>query len=376
MKLPVGYFKFHKDPFINFQLNRWHSLGYARKEDLEEAAPKIRSFGDYTSQFVQLAEQAVAQDRLKNAAFYYRAAEFLVPPDDKEKLPLYDKFQELFYRAFADEQIERHEVPYAGSCLSAILLRSRRVDSRGTIVAFGGFDSFIEEFYALWAFFAEAGYDVVAFEGPGQGAALRKYGLAFDHNWEAPTAAVLDHFDLSDVTLIGISMGGYWCIRAAAFEKRVRRVISFPPVYGWLEMAGPFNRGLVHQLMKTRWLMNFLVRIKMKNGKIKHAISQALFLTQKEQPIEAVDWLLGMNKDHLHSELVDQDVLLLGGENDAFQPPVLLRKQQQALVNARSVTTRIFTKAEHADQHCQMGNLGLALDVMLGWLKETENVNA
>ncbi|MFW5801379.1 MAG: hypothetical protein ACOCVC_05070 [Spirochaeta sp.] len=59
------------------------------------------------------------------------------------------------------------------------------------------------------------------------------------------------------------------------------------------------------------------------------------------------------------------------GENDAFQPPVLLEKQQAALINARSITTRIFTKAEHADQHCQMGNLELALETMSDWIEKT-----
>jgi len=32
------------------------------------------------------------------------------------------------------------------------------------------------------------------------------------------------------------------------------------------------------------------------------------------------------------------------------------------------VTTRTFTKAEHADSHCQMGNFQLALDEILQWL--------
>ncbi len=112
--------------------------------------------------------------------------------------------------------------------------------------------------------------------------------------------------------------------------------------------------------------------MKMANGKLKHTVNQALFMTQKDQPIDAVDWMLGMNKAFLHSELIDQDVLLLGGEHDNFQPPKLLYKQEAALVNARSVTTRIFTKGEHADQHCQMGNLGLVLDVMSQWVAEKE----
>jgi len=93
-------------------------------------------------------------------------------------------------------------------------------------VAVGGFDSFVEEFYGMWAFFAEAGYEVIAFEGPGQGAALRKHNLPFDHDWEKPTGAILDHFQIADATLVGVSMGGYWSLRAAAFEKRITRAGS------------------------------------------------------------------------------------------------------------------------------------------------------
>jgi hypothetical protein len=67
---------------------------------------------------------------------------------------------------------------------------------------------------------------------------------------------------------------------------------------------------------------------------------------------------------------VTQDVALVGGEHDAFQPPKLLARQAAALTNARSVTTRIFTAAEHADQHCQMGNLRLATAWVASWLRD------
>ena len=102
----------------------------------------------------------------------------------------------------------------------------------------------------------------------------------------------------------------------------------------------------------------------MLNGKSKHTVNQALYITQKDEPIEAVNWFLAMNEKHLHSELVDQDVLLLGGKNDASS------QQNKALINARSVSTRTFTEDEHAGEHCQMGNIGLALEVMLKWINK------
>jgi hypothetical protein len=44
--------------------------------------------------------------------------------------------------------------------------------------------------------------------------------------------------------------------------------------------------------------------------------------------------------------------------------------QIKALTNAKSVTGRVFTKEEQAHNHCQIGNTGLALDVMLKWIDE------
>ncbi len=35
---PVGYHRFHSDQLFNFQLNRWHSLGYAWHEEVEAGA--------------------------------------------------------------------------------------------------------------------------------------------------------------------------------------------------------------------------------------------------------------------------------------------------------------------------------------------------
>jgi pimeloyl-ACP methyl ester carboxylesterase len=71
------------------------------------------------------------------------------------------------------------------------------------------------------------GYDAVLFEGPGQGSVIRRQGIPFTPAWEKPVAALLDHFELTDVTLLGISLGGCLAPRAAAFEPRVRRVIAF-----------------------------------------------------------------------------------------------------------------------------------------------------
>ena len=71
------------------------------------------------------------------------------------------------------------------------------------------------------------------------------------------------------------------------------------------------------------------------------------------------------------SHLVKQDVLLMAGTKDHYMPLHMLADQLMTLTAAHSVTARVFTEAESAQNHCQIGNMGLALKVILGWLDET-----
>ncbi len=369
MDLPIGYQTFHKTNFFNYQMNRLHALGHAREADIKKAAEKIKTRDDYVQAFMQLADEAKVDGRLKNAAFYLRGAEFFAPHRSAERDDIYNDFKDIFHRAFADENITCKEVPYNGSYLPAFELQPDAEPARGTVLIFGGFDSLIEEFFVIWKFFAQKGYRVIAFEGPGQGGARRLYGQAFDHDYEKPAGAILDYFNIDKATLIGISMGGYWAIRAAAFEPRIKQVVSWSPVYDWMEQLPGFVSALVQPMFKLGWLMNPTIRLRMRLFPIlDHAVKQAMYMVDKDQPMDAVRWLLGMNKEHLNSARVTQDVLLIGGENDTFQPVKLLYKQRDALVNASSVTTRVFTEAENADNHVQLGNLNLALTEIENWL--------
>jgi len=78
-----------------------------------------------------------------------------------------------------------------------------------------------------------------------------------------------------------------------------------------------------------------------------------------------------MNEENLHSELVDQDTLILTGRGDHFIPYKLHDRQIALLSNTRSLTDRVFTEAESAQNHCQIGNVGLALDTMTAWIQST-----
>jgi len=371
-EFPIGYHKFRKKQLFNFQLNRWYSLGYARFEDMERAGKKVKNFKDWKVEMLKLAEEAVLENRLLNAAFYYRAAEFYVKSKDPEKELLYDRFIELFYKVFENEKIERHKVPYEGTFLPAIRILPVS-EQKGTVIIHGGFDSFIEEWYSTMKYFSNHGYEVIGFEGPGQGAALRKYGLPLTYEWEKPTKAILDYFNPVNSTLLGLSMGGWFCLRAAAFEPRLKRVIASGHAIDYMKsMNFIFRKIHLWSMEHCREFMDRMAALKFENreGMAPWVVDHLKYITKKEKPLDALEIYVLMNEQNIHSELVKQDVLVLSGSEDHFIPFKMHDMQIKALTNARSVTGRVFTRKEHAQNHCQTGNIGLALDVMVKWIEK------
>ena len=368
---PVGYHNLHKIKIIDFQLNRWHSFGYARLEDMIEAGKRINTADDWKEEMIRQAEKALAEGRTMNGAFYYRAAEFFTLPSDPDKVKLYDKFIDLFYNdVFANEKIERVLVPYEQGYLSSMKVPSSMDTTKGQIVIHGGFDSFIEEFYSMAVYFSNLGYEVIMFEGPGQGATLKKYNLPLTHEWEKPAKAILDYFNLEDVTLIGISMGGWLCLRAVAFEPRIKRVIASSIAFDYMQIPPKFIASFARFLFKYPKLMNYLAELKMKKmPQEKWGIYNLMYITKKDTPLDASKMILELSEENLHSDLVKQDILILTGEEDHFIPIKMHHKQVKALTNAKSITERIFTRDDQGHNHCQIGNFGLALDVMAKWIK-------
>jgi pimeloyl-ACP methyl ester carboxylesterase len=230
----------------------------------------------------------------------------------------------------------------------------------------------MEEWYSSAAFFAARGYDVILFVGPGQGASLKKSGLPLTHEWEKPVGAVLDHFGHEDITLLGISMGGWMCLRAAAFEPRVSRVIALSIAFDYLQFLPAPARAIMPYLFRFRGLMDRIAGLKMRASfQERWGINNLMYITRKTTPMDATDVLLKFNEENQHPERVTRDVLILTGAEDHFIPPKMHDLQVNALRNARSVTARIFTRESQAQNHCQVGNIGLALDVMLKWMEET-----
>jgi pimeloyl-ACP methyl ester carboxylesterase len=235
---------------------------------------------------------------------------------------------------------------------------------RSTFVFNGGYD-FVEEFYAFLLPLTELGFTVITFDGPGQGGALRQ-GICFEHEWEKPAKAILDHFKLDAVDWLGASCGGYLSIRAAAFEPRIKHIISMPRPIPALDMTLEQMRpGKAQELVSLfkasdREATEALVaEERLPSPVFEWCVTQGMHITGTKAPW---DFLVAIEKHSLDGILhnVKRDILLTDGEQDHLFDIGWIHRTMRELVCARSVTARIFTAREGAEQHCQLGNSAAA----------------
>jgi pimeloyl-ACP methyl ester carboxylesterase len=359
----------HRNAFVAYQIERAVGLGTLSPDLAARGAAAVARPDDVPAVFGALADEAERDGRWADAVGCARLAEFFAPRPSPAQVAAYERYARLWSHAFAGDAV-RHLVPYQEGFLPA-LSRPARGARRGAVLAFGGFDSLIEEFDPIWRAVAEAGFDVIAFDGPGQGGARTRFGLAHTHDWERPVAAVLDHFGIERAALIGMSMGGYWAVRAASREPRVAAVVAWPPVYDWLGALPRPVAAFVRRMATWRRFMNVTVRARARLIPVlRHVVAQANWIACTHEPVDAVTWMLGMNAAHVGSARVTVPTLLFVGERDRFQPPALAALQARALTSA-PVTVRRFTDAEGAAGHCQLGNLPLATSELVGWLQGT-----
>ncbi|WML32581.1 alpha/beta hydrolase [Clostridium sp. OS1-26] len=290
-----------------------------------------------------------------------------------------NKFISLIKEYYNINEDCHHKVPYENGYLSSYHLSVK--NPLGTLVIFGGFDSYIEELFRMALVFNNYGYDVICFDGPGQGSTLEDYNIPLTYQWERPVKAILDYFHLDDVTLIGLSLGGYLSLRAAAYEKRVKRVISddicadfYQVILSQIDQA---HRELFNTLMlnESSFEINSIFENLMtKNLMLKWAILQGMHITCSNTPYEFIKNMMSYKTAEI-SKLITQDVLLMAAQEDHYIPLCQFFEQNQTLTNVNSLTTRLFTRNEMAQNHCHIGNIQLSIDVITNWIQQTTSAN-
>jgi alpha-beta hydrolase superfamily lysophospholipase len=295
---------------------------------------------------------------------YWRTAEFLLKPDDPRRSVAWPKHVSAFDQALTALGVDyrRFDVPYEHGALRCIFYPGAAGAGDKPLIMFvGGYDSTLEELYLVLAKAAsERGYDVLTYEGPGQGAALREDQLYFTSEYEKPNSAVLDAYLAQtdrpprNIILVGMSMGGYLAPRAAAFDPRIDGVVAYDVFFDLGETARAFfakyqNPELAH-LPGIVW-------------SIDNAVWTLGLKEASEVPSAFSPYTLSSC-----AHQISADVLILVGEHDHFVPPQQATQFAQSLTHARSVETVVYDAASGGAEHCQLGAVTLWHETFFDWL--------
>ena len=157
-------------------------------------------------------------------------------PVDPRVIDAYEKQTDAFQKAaeLFEPPIEILKIPYENTTLPGYFIKPDASDApRKTLLCTGGYDGTCEELFFIIAGGAlERGYNVLVFDGPGQGGALVEQKLPMRPDWENVVTPVVDYLvkrrdvNPARVALYGGSFGGYLAPRAAAFKHRLAACIA------------------------------------------------------------------------------------------------------------------------------------------------------
>jgi len=153
-----------------------------------------------------------------------------------------------------DPSAERLEIPFEGTVMVATLRRPPTPRPAPLVLLLPGLDSTKEEFFNWENVFLERGMATLSLDGPGQGET--GYHSHIRPDYEVAVSAALDHLQGRDdllgdrVGAVGVSLGGYYAPRAAAFEPRIRAAVAIGGPYDfgecWAGLPGLTREAFVH----------------------------------------------------------------------------------------------------------------------------------
>lgn len=188
-----------------------------------------------------------AGDKLLRAANYRITAERLQAHGSDGRMALYHRHLAAFWQGLAltHSPARRVEIPYEGRHLAAIWVPAEGVlGPQPVLVQVNGLDSTKEMKFlvGLPRWLAQRGVASLIVDQPGTGEALRLHDVKarFDaEHWASRVVDWLETQPLVDprrIGMEGVSLGGYYCPRAVAFEPRFACGVAWGANHDWRDV--------------------------------------------------------------------------------------------------------------------------------------------
>jgi dienelactone hydrolase len=252
-----------KDPRVEAAISHWAPRFVANGvplADFQEVTAGISTWEDWCSAWSaraavheELGNKALAggytisaAGHFTRAAVCYHFGKFLFVNDMAQMREAHLRAVECRNKAlpYLQPPGERVAIPYEGRQLYGNLRKPSGTAEPSykarppVVVMCMGLDSAKEEMDDYENRFLERGLATLAFDGPGQGEG--EYDFPLCPEYEKPVKAVIDwvetrkDLDTARIGIWGVSLGGYYAPRAAAFERRIRACVA---------LSGPYQRS-------------------------------------------------------------------------------------------------------------------------------------
>ncbi|WP_295540593.1 prolyl oligopeptidase family serine peptidase [uncultured Pseudacidovorax sp.] len=341
----------------------------ARQPDAAASLAFRQSWERMADQLCELAAEDEARgrlisagDKLGRAATYLITAERLQAHGAPGRAALYRRFLDTFARgiALAGENCERVEIPYEGGVLAGLYVRAQGVQGPAPLLLqLNGLDSTKEMKYrvGLPHWLAQRGVSSLVLDQPGTGEALRLHGMTARFDAEHWASRVVDWLQARDdvdpqrIGCEGVSLGGYYCPRAVAFEPRFACGVVWGANHDWrdvqkrrLEKEGSFP--VPHYWEHVRWVWGAR---------------------------DMDDFLRIAEKVHLDGvvEKIRVPFLVTHGQKDSQIPLKWAERTYDQLVNSPKRELKVFTDREGGAQHSSFDNSANAGAYIADWVAET-----
>jgi pimeloyl-ACP methyl ester carboxylesterase len=318
-----------------------------------------------------------ARNAFLRASNYYRTAYIFMfaLPVDPRVIEAYEKQTNSFQKAAGlfEQPIEVLKIPYGNTTLPGYFIKPDASNTpRKTLLCTGGYDGTCEElFFSTAVGGLQRGYNVLIFDGPGQGGALVMQKLPMRADWEKVVTPVFDYLltrsdvDSARIALYGGSFGGYLAPRAAAFEHRLCACIADAALFD----PAALSKKMFPPEIATALAKNDVAVLERFFNKLQENTTQRFILGRGM-------WVHGATTPREYFEMFQAYSLADVAKN--IQCPTFVAEAEndrrrgggKDLHNALQCPKEyvLFTASEGAGEHCEAGGREVFFQRMFDWL--------